>query len=141
MHSAASATCGHDKLYLQAEALQRKSDLAAAADALSCVIVVSHFVPFLQALMSCRRWPDALSSISNLRPGVDKLYLQAEALWRQSDLTAAADALSHARQLDHSSSKCADLQLWVESLQKRFDAADAAFEDGKQLGLPFLCCS
>ena len=42
--------------------------------------------------------------MSNLQSGVDKLYLQAEALWRQSLLAAAADALLHARQLDYSSS-------------------------------------
>ena len=92
----------------------------------------------MQALVACRRWPDALTSISNLRPGIDKLYLQAEALWRQSDLTAAADILSYTRQLDPGSSKCADLQLWVQSLQQKLDAADAACKDGQQLSLPLV---
>ena len=67
---------------------------------------------------------------------MDRLYLQAEALWRQSDLAAAAEVLSHARQLDHSNSKCAELQVWVESRQHKLDAADAAFEDGEHLHLP-----
>ncbi|DBA95476.1 TPA: hypothetical protein ACH3X3_013341 [Trebouxia sp. C0006] len=84
-----------------------------------------------EALIACRRYPDALKSISLLQPGVDKLYLQAEGLWRQAHLAPANAALSEAsQQTGSSSSKCAGLQLWVQSLQHRMHAAEIACEDG-----------
>ncbi|DBA77618.1 TPA: TPR and ankyrin repeat-containing protein 1 [Trebouxia sp. C0004] len=86
-----------------------------------------------EALIACRRYPDALKSISLLQPGVDKLYLQAEGQWRQADLAAAHAALSEASQQAVSSSKCAGLQLWVQSLQHRMHAAEIACEDGMVL--------
>ncbi|DBA86305.1 TPA: hypothetical protein ACH3X2_005544 [Trebouxia sp. C0005] len=83
-----------------------------------------------EALIACRRYSDALQHISLLQPGVDKLYLQAEGLWRQAHLAAANAALSDKSQQAVSSSKCADLQLWVQSLQHRMHAAEIACEDG-----------
>lgn len=65
---------------------------------------------------------------------MDKLYLQAEGLWRQGHLAAANAALSEAsQQAGSSSSKCADLQLWVQSLQHRMHAAEIVCEDGMLL--------
>jgi hypothetical protein len=64
---------------------------------------------------------------------MDKLYLEAEGLWRQAHLAAATAALSDARQQAVSSSKCADLQLWVQALQHRMHAAEIACEDGMVL--------
>jgi len=56
---------------------------------------------------------------------MDKLYLEAEGLWRQAHLAAATAALSDARQQAVSSSKCADLH--------RMHAAEIACEDGMVL--------
>lgn len=74
-----------------------------------------------------------MHSMEGLRGGVDKAYLQAEALWRQGDLSTANAVLSDACQQFISSSKCADLQLWVNSLQQRIHTAETACEDGMLL--------
>ena len=87
----------------------------------------------LQALIACRRYPDAAGAASKLHAGQDRLYLQAQVLWRQADLDAAAQDLSDARQQFPDSSKCMELQRWVESLHQEVHQADIAFEDGKAL--------
>ena len=90
---------------------------------------VSSF--FLQALIACRRYFDAALAADSLLAGPDKLYLQAEVLWRQSDIQAAINLLSNACQIFPDSSKCQALQRWVHSLQQKLHEAEAAFENGK----------
>ena len=87
----------------------------------------------LQALIACRRYPDAASAADKLLAGQDKLYLQAEGLWRQSHVNAAAQLLSGACQYFPNSSKCLELRHWVESLQQDMHVAHTAFEDGTYL--------
>lgn len=84
----------------------------------------------LQALIACRRYPDAALAANRLHAGPDKLYLQAQVLWRQSDIGAAAQLLSHACQQFPGSSKCLELHDWVESLQQDMHMAHIALEDG-----------
>lgn len=74
-----------------------------------------------------------MQSLEGLRGGVDKVYLQAEVLWRQADLSTANVVLADACQQFPSSSKCADLQLWVQSLQQRICTAENDCEDGMLL--------
>ncbi|KAA6419569.1 MAG: hypothetical protein FRX49_10494 [Trebouxia sp. A1-2] len=62
-----------------------------------------------EALIACRRYSDALQHISLLQPGVDKLYLQAEGLWRQAHLAAANAALSDKSHLNQGVSLLSDL--------------------------------
>lgn len=87
----------------------------------------------LQALIACRRYPDAAIAADRLHAGTDKLYLQAQVLWRQSDIAAAAQLLSDACQQFPCSSKCLELHHWVESLQQDMHVAHIAFEDGTDL--------
>ena len=84
-----------------------------------------------QALIACRRYQDAMKAVCRLAAGADKLYLQAEVLWRQSDLTCAAEILAGACQQSSGSSKCRELQLWVQSLQDRTHKADVACKGGE----------
>lgn len=44
----------------------------------------------MEALIHCRRYDDALQGVQGLRPGVDRLYLEAECRWRQGDPGAAS---------------------------------------------------
>lgn len=87
----------------------------------------------LQALIACRRYPDAAIAANRLHAGQDKLYLQAQVLWRQSDIAAAAQLLADACQQFPGSSKCLELRHWVESLQQDMHMAYLAFEDGTDL--------
>lgn len=91
----------------------------------------------LQALIACRRYPDAAIAAVRLHAGQDKLYLQAQVLWRQSHIAAAAQLLSDACQQFPGSSKCLELHHWVESLQQDMHMAHMAYEDGT--GLPSSC--
>ena len=96
----------------------------------------------MQALIACRRYGDAGSVADRLQTGQDKLYLQAEGLWRQSHLDAAAQLLSDACQRFPDSSKCLELQGWVSSLQQDMHVAHIAFEDGMKVAtfsLHHLC--
>lgn len=92
----------------------------------------------LQALIACRRYPDAAIAANKLHAGQDKLYLQAQVLWRQADLDAAAQLLSDARQQFPDSSKSLEAQRWVESLQQEVHQANVAFEDGMMFVQPDL---
>lgn len=87
----------------------------------------------VQALIACRRYPDAGIAADRLHTGQDKLYLQAEGLWRQSHVDAAAQLLADACHHFPDSSKCLKLRRWVESLQQDMHVAHAAFEDGMNL--------
>ena len=47
----------------------------------------------VEALILCRRYDDALQAARSLRPGVTKLYLEAEVVWRDGDPSAATERL------------------------------------------------
>lgn len=87
----------------------------------------------VQALIACRRYPDAAIAADRLHGGQDKLYLQAEGLWRQSHVDAAAQLLSDACLHFPHSMNCLELRRWVESLQQDMHVAHTAFEDGAYL--------
>lgn len=107
----------------------------------------------MQALILCQRYTDAHSACDSLLPGVDKLYLQAQAGWRAGSLKDALAALQAAQALVQSSPKCSQLIDVVAGVMQHDDAATAAFDEGElikhleeadpddaHLRLPLCCC-
>lgn len=91
----------------------------------------------VEALLLCQRYADADAACSSLLEGsTDRLYLEAEAAWRQGRLEAAADRLQQALEAAGGAcSKCSDLLRFVEALQQTEQEAAFAVEDG----LPQRC--
>lgn len=85
----------------------------------------------MQALILCQRYTDAHSACESLLPGVDKLYLQAQAGWRAGSLKDALAALQAALALMQDSPKCSQLMDLVAGIMQHDDAAAAALEQGK----------
>lgn len=85
----------------------------------------------IQALIACQRYKDAEARAELLTDGVDKLYLQAETLWRQGSLEAALACLLRAGQITPESSKCQELQNWLLSVQDKCYIIRLALEDGE----------
>ena len=48
----------------------------------------------VEALIQCRRYDDALQAADCFKPGVTKLYLEAEVVWRDGDPAAASRPLT-----------------------------------------------
>lgn len=91
----------------------------------------------VEALLLCQRYADAEAACSGLLEGsTDRLYLEAEAAWRQGKLEAAADRLQQALvAAGGACPKCSDLLQHVEALQQTEQEALFALEDG----LPQRC--
>ena len=91
----------------------------------------------VEALLLCQRYADAEAACSSLLEGsTDRLYLEAEAAWRQGRLEAAADRLQQALEAAGGACpKCSDLLRFVEALQQTEQEAIFALEDG----LPQTC--
>lgn len=85
----------------------------------------------MQALILCGRYADAREAGTRLCDGADRLYLEAEACWRQGDLERAQDCLVQALQHAANSTKCLQLHSFVEQMQVHWHAAQAAAEDGE----------
>ncbi|KAL3143985.1 hypothetical protein ABBQ32_003793 [Trebouxia sp. C0010 RCD-2024] len=129
-----SAALSSDRAGLTREAVEAEqaTELLLTAEGMLSAQPESHAVScsHVEALIACRRYPDAAIAANKLHAGQDKLCLQAQVLWRQADLDAAARLLSEAREQFPDSSKCLELQRWVESLQQEVHQASIAFEDG-----------
>jgi tetratricopeptide (TPR) repeat protein len=90
----------------------------------------------VEALLLCQRYADAEAECSSLLEGsADRLYLEAEAAWRQGSLATAADRLRQALQVSQGSGKCSGLLRHVQELQQLEQQAVLAVEDG----LPEQC--
>ena len=92
----------------------------------------------VEALLLCQRYADAEAGCSGLLEGrTERLYLEAEAAWRNGRLAAAADKLRAALAAapGGSSAKCASLAAHVAELAALEEEAVAALEDG----LPQAC--
>ena len=90
----------------------------------------------VEALLLCQRYADAEAECSSLLEGsADRLYLEAEAAWRQGSLAAATDRLRQALRVAQGSGKCGGLLRHVEELQRLEQQAVLALEDG----MPQLC--
>ena len=81
--------------------------------------------------MACQRYKDAEARAELLTDGVDKLYLQAETLWRQGSVEGALTCLLKAGQITPESSKCQELQNWLLSVQDKCYSIRLALEDGE----------
>ena len=86
-----------------------------------------------QALILCRRHADALEALKHLVPGIDRRYLEAEALWRSGELAQALAGLAAAVADAPDSSKCRSLFAVLNKIEPIGAAAAAALEDGKFL--------
>ncbi|CAL8466826.1 g6362 [Coccomyxa elongata] len=86
----------------------------------------------VEALILCQRYTDAHSACDSLLPGVDKLYLQAQAGWRAGSLKEALAALHGAQALVQNSPKCSQLIDLVAGVMQHDNAAAAAFEEGRE---------
>lgn len=88
----------------------------------------------MEALLLCQRYTDAEAACASLLEGsADRLYLQAEAAWRQGDLPAAAEALRQALRAagpTGGSAKCSSLLAHVRELLGLQEEAVAALEEG-----------
>lgn len=86
----------------------------------------------VEALLLCQRYADAKAACSSLLEGsADRLYLEAEAAWRQGSLGAAAERLQQALQAAGGScGKCSSLLQFVGQLQGLEEEAALALEDG-----------
>lgn len=129
-----STALSSDRAGLTREAVdaEQAAELLLTAEGMLSAQPKSHAAccSHVEALIACRRYPDAAIAANKLHAGQDKLYLQAQVLWRQADLDAAAQLLSDARQQFPDSSKSLEAQRWVESLQQEVHQANVAFEDG-----------
>ena len=81
--------------------------------------------------MACQRYKDAEARAELLTDGADKLYLQAETLWRQGSVDTALACLLKAGQITPESSKCQELQKWLLSVQDKCHSIRLALEDGE----------
>lgn len=90
----------------------------------------NNILAFVQALIYCHRYKDAACRCDELMPGVDRLYLQAQAAWRAGDLAPALQFLDAAVAISPESQKCQELHRIVSCLASRWAAAQDAFDDG-----------
>ena len=88
-----------------------------------------------QALIGCRRHADALAAAKQLLPGIDRQYLEAEALWRSGQLAPALASLAAVLADAPGSSKCRDLHALLSVLLARDAAAAAALGQGAAPGV------
>ena len=106
-----------------------------------------------QALILARRFSAATGELCSLRPGADRHYLAAEAMWRQGNLCEAVSFLdSHAgsetaANIDGSSCngvrrpacagshKLARLLQQLHPLADLLDSAEKALDDGELLAI------
>ena len=100
---------------------------------LGCLQVAqpNNILAFVQALIYCQRYEDAACRCDELMPGVDRLYLQAQAAWRAGDLAPALEFLDAAVAISPESQKCRELHKIVSCLVSRWAAAHDAFDDGE----------
>lgn len=98
----------------------------------------------IEALIILTRYPDALAACSELLPGMERLYLEAEARWRDGDV---ANALIHLDQglaerkksLSPVPAKCAELQEFLRSMHSSMEAIEGHIEDGLYLDVIESC--
>ena len=79
----------------------------------------------VQALIMCQRYADARVAASKLLPGVDRLYLEAEASWRAGVLSEALAALRGALTISAGSQKCSERLQTLQPVQQ-LDASSLA---------------
>ena len=95
---------------------------------------------FLQALIMCQRYADAQAAASKLLPGVDKLYLGAEASWRAAAMPQALTALHEALGISADSQKCLERLHFLRPIQQLDASSLAAFETGESSRVVQACC-
>ena len=84
----------------------------------------------MQALIECSRWEDAGSACARLLPGVDRLYLHSEQLWRQGQVPAAVKALKGAQSSNPDSHKCSERLTFLQPIMEELQQASTAMEEG-----------
>ena len=84
----------------------------------------------MQALVTCQRYADAKTAASELLPGVDSLYLSAEASWRAGALSDALAALQEGLAISADSQKCAERLRFLQPIQQLDASSLAAFDAG-----------
>ena len=83
----------------------------------------------VEALIACRRYPDALAACQDLRAGgLERAYLEAEALWRDGDVAAALATLDTATETNPKCVKVAALRAFLLPLQAAVAAVDASLD-------------
>jgi predicted Zn-dependent protease len=98
----------------------------------------------VEALLLCQRYADAQAGCEGLLEGsIDRLYLEAEAAWRQGSLAAAAAKLEGALEAAGSggSEKCSRLLAYVQELAALDEAAAASLEEGRPQACIDACAS
>lgn len=94
-------------------------------EAVKCAVV--------EGLIACRRYSDAFAQCQGLLPGVERSYLEAEALWRNGEVAAAVTKLEEARARSPSCSKCDELIAFVAPLAAIIDEIDGFIKDCRYL--------
>lgn len=83
-----------------------------------------------QALVLCRRYADAQAQAAQLLPGVDSLYLQAEALWRAGATADAMQRLREALEVRAGSTRCLERMQLLTSIQELDTSSACAADEG-----------
>jgi hypothetical protein len=84
----------------------------------------------VEALVACSRYGDAAAACAELLDSTERLYLEAEALWRQGDLAAALNQVEAACRRAPDSAKCRELGAFLRRLDSGARRAAAAHEEG-----------
>lgn len=82
----------------------------------------------VESLLLCGRYHDALTACEDLRPGVERRYLEAESLWRQGDVEAALSNLREAALRWPNIRKCRDLEEFLAPLVDALGRLAASLE-------------
>lgn len=94
---------------------------------------------YVEALIACTRYGDALAACDALIHSTERVYLEAESLWRQGGTEAALSKVEHALQLSSSSQKCLELRAFLEGLARCMQRCASAMEDGVYLEAAEAC--
>lgn len=102
-------------------------------EAIKCSVV--------EGLIACRRYSDALARCEELRPGVERYYLEAEALWRSGGVKEAMAKVEKILQISPNLGKCVALQEHLLHVSQKLEQATACMEEGVYLDVLETCAS
>jgi DnaJ family protein C protein 7 len=83
----------------------------------------------IEALIICTRYADALAVCGQLRNGLEKVYLEAEAWWRDGEVSKALEKLRKASGVSLPE-KFIDLQTFLSKVHNSLEKIEASIEEG-----------
>ena len=89
----------------------------------------------VESLIVCGRYADALCACDNLRCGVERVYLEAEALWRDGEVVKALSTLTEKKWSLEApgAQKCTDLRQFLTEVHSSLENIEEGVENGVYL--------